>query len=126
VLGALGAAGLARGYNLVRGADRTEVAWTEDVLDGLAAPALLAYLAVAHHGRGRGDWAPAEQPAHWQQAVHEVLQQRAPQRRRLWAQRDAGEEALAAALAEELSQSARAVLARLHPPAAAAPLPAPA
>ena len=58
VLGALGAAGPARGYNLVRGVEAAAAcAWDPQVLDALCASALLGYLAVAHHGRGRGDWA---------------------------------------------------------------------
>ena len=37
----------------------------DEVLDALLRAALLGYLAVAHHGRGRGDWQPAEPPAAW-------------------------------------------------------------
>jgi hypothetical protein len=38
VLGALGSAGLARGYNLVRGAEVTTLAWTEEVLRAARLP----------------------------------------------------------------------------------------
>ncbi|MBK9244411.1 MAG: DUF3482 domain-containing protein [Burkholderiales bacterium] len=120
VLGALGAAGLARGYNVIRGTERTEIGWTDEVLDGLAASALLAYLAVAHFGRGRGDWAESEQPAHWQQAVRAALDERRDSLAALWAQRAVNrtEPELAEALQGELTQAARAVLARLYPPTA--------
>ena len=122
VLGALGAAGLARGFNLVRGTERTEVAWTDEVLAGLTASALLAYLAVAHFGRGRGDWAAAEYPAHWPQAVREVLQERHAAWAAIWARRgpaqDDGE--LATLLQAELGSAARTVLVRLHPGSIAA------
>ncbi len=117
VLGALGAAGLARGVNLVRGTERPEVAWSEELLDELAASALLAYLAVAHYGRGRGDWAPSEYPPHWQQAVREVLAERREQRQAIWAQRAEGQAALVPALASALTQAAVATLARLYPQA---------
>ena len=73
VVGALGAAGLARGVNLVRGTEQSWVAWNADALNALLAAALLRYLAVAHFGRGRGDWATGEAPAHWQQVVDEAM-----------------------------------------------------
>jgi len=123
VLGALGAAGLARGFNLIRGTEHMEVAWADEVLAGLAASALLAYLAVAHFGRGRGDWAAAESPAHWQEAVRQVLQERHAAWAALWARRgpaqDDGE--LATALQAELGAAALTVLARLYPGTLAPP-----
>ena len=42
--------------------------------------ALLRYLAVAHFGRGRGDWAQGEAPPHWPAVSPAAL---APQRRAL-------------------------------------------
>jgi len=122
VLGALGAAGLARGYNVVRGTERMEVAWTDEVLDGLTASAVLAYLAVAHFGRGRGEWTESEHPTHWQEAVRTVLQEHRPVLASLWAQRadSCTEEELAGALEVALVRAARTVLARLYPQSAAA------
>ncbi len=121
VLGALGAAGLARGYNVIRGTERTEIGWTDDVLHGLAASSLLAYLAVAHFGRGRGEWTESEHPAHWQEAVRAVLDERRSALSSVWARR-AGtrpEQELAGALQVELAETTRAVLARLYPQAPA-------
>jgi hypothetical protein len=69
VLGALTAAGAARGVNLVRGVSQPELRWDTKVLDALFANALLGYLAVAHHGRGRGAWVAQEPPAAWVAAV---------------------------------------------------------
>jgi inorganic triphosphatase YgiF len=117
VLGALGAAGLARGYNVARGTEQTEIAWTDEVLDKLAASALLAYLAVAHYGRGRGEWTPSEHPAHWQDEVRAALQESDSALRSIWAQRAANRatEEQAAALEAELTRAARAVLVRLYP-----------
>jgi hypothetical protein len=121
VLGALGAAGLAKGYNLIRGTDQTMVAWTDEVLHELTAAALLTYLAVAHYGRGRGDWAPAEAPAHWQATVSEVLSAQRDGFERLWAQRrgTTDVDALAKQIAETMTGAARAVLRRLYPEPAA-------
>jgi len=75
LLGALSAAGLARGYNLVRGVEEPMVTWAESALCELAATSLLAYLAVAHYGRGRGDWVASEHPAFWRDAVDAVVAQ---------------------------------------------------
>ncbi len=73
VLGALGAAGAARGVNLVRGVSQPQVRWDVKVLDALFASALLGYLAVAHHGRGRGAWVAQEPPAAWVSAVEAAM-----------------------------------------------------
>ena len=73
IVGALGSAGLARCVNLVRGADRSLVAWKAEALDAVAEAALLRYLAVAHFGRGRGDWAQGEAPPHWKDVVAAAL-----------------------------------------------------
>jgi len=125
LIGALGGAGLARCVNLVRGTDRSWVTWNADSLDQLLEAALLRYLAVAHFGRGRGDWAPGESPAHWQPLVHEALETHRDALSALWRRRDpAGGElaaqALCGALQPILIQATRAVLMGLYPPA---PLP---
>ncbi len=117
LLGAFGAAGLARGYNLVRGVTSASVFWTEEVLHELAASALLAYLAVAHYGRGRGQWSESEHPPHWDAAVRESL---APLRARLqaaWAERTttADTAALARAIEAPLHDAAITLLRRLYP-----------
>jgi hypothetical protein len=76
---------------------------------------------VAHFGRGRGEWTESEHPAHWQDAVRAVLEERRAAFDLLWARRAQGEseQALAGALQTELTQAARIVLARLYPPTAA-------
>ena len=92
VLGALGAAGLARGYNLLRGVEVPTLTWTDEVLDDLTHAALLTYLAVAHHGRGRGAWADAAHPAFWHEQVAQALQAHEDRLHQLWARaRKAGE-----------------------------------
>ncbi len=65
IIGALGAAGVARGVNLVRGTEQSSVSLNEQGLLELRQALLLRYLAVAHFGRGRGDWVQGEAPAHW-------------------------------------------------------------
>jgi hypothetical protein len=133
ILGALGAAGLARGINVVRGTGRSWVAWSAEALPALTEAALLRYLAVAHYGRGRGEWAQAEAPPHWPAAVAAALAPRRDAFERLWKARGdrsfalacgAGvaspiedNERLAAALQPLLAASARDLLVSLYPAA---------
>lgn len=123
VLGALGAMGLAHGVNLVRGLDESWLGWQPAALDTAVEAALLRYLAVAHFGRGRGQWAHSEAPDRWREVVAEVLAAQRPALAALWSARDArpDEAATASALCALLQASSRAVLARLYP---LAPVPA--
>jgi hypothetical protein len=117
LLGALGAAGLARGYNLVRGTRETAVRWSDEFLDRFVSLALLRYLAVAHYGRGRGEWTRSEHPAFWAGEVEAVLQPRRVAFAAIWAER-AGEcdvAHLAAALRAEVGAAALDLLERLYP-----------
>jgi hypothetical protein len=139
LLGALGAAGAARAVNLVRGVGSGSVGWSDEALQAMVDAALLRYLAVAHFGRGRGDWAAGESPPHWREVVAQALAgPRAPMAEAWRAARDAsvaadrgadrsaGTEAaqeadavLAAMLKPLLAGAARETLRRLYPQAAA-------
>jgi hypothetical protein len=117
LLGALGAAGLARGYNLVRGTTESAVRWSDEFLDAFFASALLRYLAVAHYGRGRGEWARSEHPPFWKEEVAAVVNPRRAVLAAIWAGR-AGESdtaKLAAPLRSELAAAALELLERLYP-----------
>lgn len=121
VLGALGAAGAARGVNRVRGLDAPQLRWDAAVLDALLANALLGYLAVAHHGRGRGAWVQATPPAGWTRAVDAALESRRAELAALWP-RLADEAGEAPRRLRALVASACAeVLAQLYPQAEALP-----
>jgi len=74
ILGALGGTMLAKGYRLVAGSSAPAVTWTPEFLDRLFEQALLRYLAVAHFGRGRGDYRDLERPAHWIEAVQAQIE----------------------------------------------------
>jgi hypothetical protein len=117
VIGALTAAGAARGVNLVRGVSQPELRWDSKVLDALFASALLGYLAVAHHGRGRGAWVAQEPPASWVAAVDAAVAEQREALTALWHRR--GEDQTGEALevrAQSLIESAcAAVLTRLYP-----------
>ena len=120
VLGALGAAGLARGYNLLRGTEHPSLAWTDEVLDSLTGAALLGYLAVAHHGRGRGEWAEADHPAFWDDAVRAVLAPRQGSFHAVWSAAREGPgaadvPAMAARLQGLMAEACGELLLALHP-----------
>jgi hypothetical protein len=76
ILGGLGATGVAKGINLARGDDGESVRWSTEFLERLTVTAILRYLAVAHFGRGRGEWSEGEHPAFWQSAVETALEAR--------------------------------------------------
>jgi hypothetical protein len=122
LLGAFGGAGVARGLNLARGKSGTAVRWDDAMLNRLVAAALLRYLAVAHYGRGRGEWAQSEYPPHWPPLVDAVVKARDAELTRLWTRREPACDtaALAQALQEQLAAAARETLGRLYPDAAAA------
>jgi hypothetical protein len=120
VLGALGAAGIARGYNLVSGTKETAVRWSDEFLEGFFASALLRYLAVAHYGRGRGEWSQSEHPAFWKDAVGETVIQHHDALQTIWAERsgDCDTARLGVALRGELAAAALDLLGWLYPDAA--------
>ncbi|MDL1859776.1 DUF3482 domain-containing protein [Betaproteobacteria bacterium PRO7] len=118
LLGALGAAGLARGYNLVRDLDTSSVAWSDEALHDLAINALLGYLAVAHYGRGRGDWKQSESPPFWRDLAVAAVEARRDDFAAVWSTRaKADAPALADALRPLLAACAREVLGKLYPDA---------
>jgi hypothetical protein len=67
--------------------------------------ALLCYLAVAHYGRGRGEWQDSEPPALWRQAVRDTTAAHRRGLDRLW--KAAGNKQ---APAESLRHDARKIL----------------
>jgi len=73
ILGALGGSALAKGYRLLGGQQHPTASWTVDFLVQLARQLLLRYLAVAHYGRGRGEYRDIERPAHWSGAVDATI-----------------------------------------------------
>lgn len=116
LLGALGAAGLARGLNVVRGSG--QAGWNADAAGPLAEAALLRYLAVAHFGRGRGQWVQGEAPPHWPAVVRDALAPEAGALAAAWkaaAAPGADPATAAPALQAPLARAARVALAQLYP-----------
>ncbi len=117
VLGALGGAGVAKGVNVVRGAKAPVLRWDDAFLDALVISALMRYLAVAHFGRGRGEWKESEYPAFWLEIVTQTVSARNVPLAKIWKLRDADctSERISAELKPELEEIARDLLKRLHP-----------
>jgi hypothetical protein len=121
LLGALGGAGLARGINVMRGGGPPWVGWSGEAMGPMVEAALLRYLAVAHFGRGRGQWSEGEAPAHWREVVAHALVPHRDPLQTLWRSRgqqiDAGSEEgrLAAALQPLLRGAALESLEQLYP-----------
>jgi hypothetical protein len=126
LIGALGAAGLARCVNLVRGTDQSWVGWNAEALDQLVEAALLRYLAVAHFGRGRGEWSQGESPLHWREVVQRALAHHREALAIVWRERsgqgaanDESESLLAAAIEPVVSAATADALRELYPQATA-------
>ncbi len=118
LLGALGGAGVARGVNVARGKTDDAMRWDDPFLDALLATLLLRYLAVAHYGRGRGEWQASEYPPFWRERVMAVLAAMKPQVSALWELRSPTTDAAQRrALAQQLlGDAGRALLDDLYPP----------
>lgn len=117
LLGAAGARGLAGAYNLARGSDATSVRWSAEFLTGRVAGAVLRYLAVAHFGRGRGDYVAGEYPQHWSAVVDAAISARRLVLDELWsaAESSTTAAALESRLRPQLEGIVSDVLERLYP-----------
>ena len=73
VLGVTGGAVLAKGYNVYTEKDKKVVGWSPDSLTEAFEKSLMLYLAVAHFGRGQGQWRPKEAPKAWRNTVNFAL-----------------------------------------------------
>jgi 50S ribosome-binding GTPase/uncharacterized protein DUF3482 len=116
VLGAFGARGLAKAYNLARGGHTGTVRWSRDFLFARIAAALMRYLAVAHFGRGRGEFVSGFAPQHWQEAVQQALSRRRTSLEAVWAESAAASgSVVSASLLPLVTASAEDVLVQLYP-----------
>jgi len=119
ILGALGGAGLSRAHEMVRLGGQPAVRWSPDFLDGLTHQALLRYLAVAHFGRGRGEFEDREHPEHWKAAVAGAVDAHEGRLRQVWKRENLGAENLGAGdLVDLLGEMLTELLAQAYPKAA--------
>ncbi len=99
-LGALGGAGLAKGFQLVFGlGQQAAVRWGSEFLTGFVRQATLRYLAVAQFGRGRGafhdDALEAGEDNPWLEALDQHLGERSAELAKAWKQLEAEPDASA-------------------------------
>lgn len=73
LVGALTFAGAAWGFNASTDRDHPTVQFADDFLKSMVVAAILRYLAVAHFGRGRGNFVEGEAPAFWQAEVERAV-----------------------------------------------------
>jgi GTPase SAR1 family protein len=120
MLGALGGYVLGGAYQLATGGE-SGIQFQTAALDRLAREALLRYLVVAHHGRGRGDYTDLDDPAQWTADVDAQLERHRDALHAAWrvAARDArASAAVAEALERVLRDILRDLLRRRYPDAA--------
>ena len=117
VLGALGGAGVARGVNVARGTTEAIVRWDNAFLDRLVVSALVRYLAVAHYGRGRGEWQESEYPLFWRDCAANAVAAQQETLAAIWARRtmDCASGVIDARLRETVATIARGLLDGLYP-----------
>ena len=73
ILGAAGAVGAVHMYSRKKEQNGVTAAWSHAALEGFMLQSVLLYLAVAHFGRGRGNWTESEYPPAWKETVEKVL-----------------------------------------------------
>ena len=117
IAGAFGARKLTQLYNAERGVAGTTVRWSDEFLASRVEAAVVRYLAVAHYGRGRGEFRPGEPDPRWAQAAAAVVRARAELPHDFVARLRQGSSA-AAALEPELRELLWQVLETLYPDAA--------
>jgi hypothetical protein len=119
IVGALTMAGAAWGFNTTTDRNHPTVQFAPAFLRTLMVSAVLRYLAVAHFGRGRGNFVEGEAPPFWQAAVEASLQAHCPDPDRFWQElRSAGQkngDDTAERLYRLLAAVVTGVLERLYP-----------
>lgn len=84
LLGSIGAAALAKGYNIKTNKDKKVVGWSQESLIDAFKKSIMLYLAIAHFGRGQGEWRRKEDPEHWGKVVDEAINKYREQLVKLW------------------------------------------
>ncbi|PQO87683.1 DUF3482 domain-containing protein [Massilia phosphatilytica] len=121
IVGALTMAGAAWGFNTTTDRDRPTVQFADPFLRTLLVGSVLRYLAVAHFGRGRGNFVEGEAPPFWQAEVERSVAAHEAELAPLWkAVRAAPDDAGAAAAVQALLGRVMAeTLEHLYPETAA-------
>jgi hypothetical protein len=93
------------------------IRWSGEFLTNRVTAAVMRYLAVAHFGRGRGDFVEGEYPAHWRELVQGEVASRGQRLSSAWSAAEQADRAVAvrADLEALLGEIISAVLAQLYP-----------
>jgi hypothetical protein len=121
IVGALTMAGAAWGFNTTTDRDRPTVQFADPFLRTLLVGSVLRYLAVAHFGRGRGNFVEGEAPPFWQAEVERSIARHDTELAPLWKAVRAAPDAAAAAAAVQalLGRVTAETLEHLYPETAA-------
>lgn len=111
ILGATGGVAAAEGFDLIRGKEAS-VGWAPKFVTGMMESTILRYLAVAHFGRGRGDWTESEHPLFWKDIV---TQSTAPMQTQIEETAARSGDSDPSKITEILSQTTAKTLQRLYP-----------
>lgn len=117
VVGALTFAGAAWGFNSQTARDQATMQFSDEFLRTLVVAGVLRYLAVAHFGRGRGNFIDGEAPAFWQTEVEQAVAVDDDALTALWhyLRTEGNQDAEAAQTLIVIQRIASRVLARLYP-----------
>ncbi|KAB8035773.1 DUF3482 domain-containing protein [Janthinobacterium aquaticum] len=117
VVGALTFAGAAWGFNSGMDRNQPTMQFTDAFLRTMVVAGVLRYLAVAHFGRGRGNFVESEAPAFWQDEVEQAVARHDGQLAELWkeARRAQTPQLAAERIAPVITAIASETLARLYP-----------
>lgn len=117
LVGALGFSGVAWAFNTSTDRKQSTVRFSDAFLRDLLVTGILRYLAIAHFGRGRGNFVEGEAPAFWQTEVEAVLAGEEKSLLQAWhaARSSSAAEPATEALAGTLQRVVSQVLARLYP-----------
>ncbi|QYF94586.1 DUF3482 domain-containing protein [Massilia sp. PAMC28688] len=115
IVGALTMAGAAWGFNTRTERNQTTVAFADEFLQTLLVATVLRYLAVAHFGRGRGNFVEGEAPAFWQTEVEAAVALHGAGLPALWQQLRQGDDKAVFQLEDVLTRVTSLTLAKLYP-----------
>ena len=116
-VGALTFAGAAWGFNAKTDRNQPSMQFSVEFLRTLLVASILRYLAVAHFGRGRGNFQEGEAPAFWQQEVEQAVALQGADLSALWQalRKDADGEKNLLDAERIVTQIASHTLMRLYP-----------
>lgn len=117
VVGALTMAGAAWGFNTSTDRNKTTMEFADEFLHTLLVGSILRYLAVAHFGRGRGNFVEGEAPPFWKAEVETAVGAAGASPADLWQSIRAAPEGdkAEAQVQAAVTDIAKRVLARLYP-----------